>query len=154
MVIGTVRAIAPDETVAEGQADAATMDHAPQWRLNLGKVADGMSKDALNQLRELLRAAVTRAEGDLTGEVTMLAAHVKTRVWLIVGVVPDLAELGAPPRSRDQGRVTWARDLLRDMLPGFEAVDRIARGLVDLLDDEIRTYQEKRARLSRERPHD
>ena len=114
-----------------------------------------MSKDALNQWRELLRAAVTRAGGDLTGEaLTMLAAHVRTRVWLIVGVVPDLAELGASARSRDQGRVTWARDLLRDMLPGFEAVDRIARGLVDLLDDEIRTYQEKRARLSRERPHD
>jgi len=112
-----------------------------------------MSKDALNQLRELLRAAVTRAGGDLTGEaLTMLTAHVKTRVWLIVGVVPDLAELGAPTRSRDQARVTWARDLLREMLPGFEAVDRIARGLVDLLDDEIRTYQEKSPRDERRSP--
>jgi|GEM_PF-4159930 len=112
-----------------------------------------MSKDALNQLRELLRAAVTRAGGDLTGEaLTMLAAHVKTRVWLIVGVVPDLAELGTPARSRDQGRVTWARDLLREMLPGFEAVDRIARGLVALLDDEIRTYQEKSHRDERRSP--
>ena len=112
-----------------------------------------MSKDALNQLRELLRTAVTRAGGDLTGEaLTMLAAHVKTRVWLIVGVVPDLAELGASARSRDQGRVTWARDLLRDMLPGFEAVDRIARGLVDLLDDEIQTYQEKSHRRERRSP--
>jgi|RhiMetdeSRZDD1v2_1073273.scaffolds.fasta_scaffold08796_4 hypothetical protein len=114
-----------------------------------------MSKDALNQLRELLRTAVTRAGGDLTGEaLAMLAAHVKTRVWLIVGVVPDLAELGAPARSRDQGRVTWARDLLRDMLPGFEAVDRIARGLVDLLDDEIRTYQEKSHRRETLSPSD
>lgn len=112
-----------------------------------------MSKDALNQLRELLRTAVTRAGGDLRGEaLTMLAAHVKTRVWLIVGVVPDLAELGAPARSRDQERVTWARDLLRGMLPGFEAVDRIARGLVDLLDDEIRTYQEKSHRRERRSP--
>ncbi len=114
-----------------------------------------MSKDALNQLRELLRTAVTRAGGDPTGEaLAMLAAHVKTRVWLIVGVVPDLAELGAPARSRDQGRVIWARDLLRGMLPGFEAVDRIARGLVDLLDDEIRTYQEKSRRCERLSPHD
>ena len=114
-----------------------------------------MSKDALNQLRELLRAAVTCAGGDLTGEpLTMLAAHVKTRVWLIVGVVPDLAKLGAAVRSRDQERVTWARDLIRDILPGFEqrAVERIARGLAGLLDDEIRTYQEKRHRRERRSP--
>jgi hypothetical protein len=104
-----------------------------------------MSKDALNQLRELLRAAVTRAGGDLTSEaLTMLAAHLKTRVWLIVGVAPDLAELGARSRSRDRQRISWARDLLLDMLPGFEALDRIARGLGDLLEDEIRTYQEQR----------
>jgi hypothetical protein len=38
------------------------------------------------------------------------------------------------------------------MLPGFEAVDRIARGLVDLLDDEIRTYQEKSPRDERRSP--
>ena len=74
-----------------------------------------MSKDALNQLRELLRAAVNHAEGDLTGEpLAMLAARVKTRVWLIV--------------------------------------DRIARGLVGLLDDEIRSYQEKLHRCERRSP--
>jgi hypothetical protein len=114
-----------------------------------------MSKDALNQLRELLRAAVTRAGGDLTGEaLNMLAARVKTRVWLIVGTVPDLTELGATVRSWDQGRVTWARDLLGGILSGFEqrAVDRIARGLLRLLDDEIRTYQEKRHRRERHSP--
>jgi hypothetical protein len=114
-----------------------------------------MSKDALNQLRELLRAAVTRAGGDLTGEaLNMLAARVKTRIWLIVGTVPDLTELGATVRSWDQGRVTWARDLLGGILPGFEqrAVDRIARGLLRLLDDEIRTYQEKRHRRERRSP--
>src|ERR1700730_2388871 len=145
MVIGTVRAIAPDESEAEGQADAATMDRAPWRRLNLGEVDDAMSKAALNQLRELLRAAVTGAGGDLTSEaLTMLAAQLKTRVWLMVGVAPDLAELGARARSRDRQRTSWARDLLLDMLPGFEALDRIARGLGDLLEDEIRTYQEKR----------
>jgi hypothetical protein len=131
------------------------MDRAPRRRLNLGEVDDGMSKDALNQLRELLRAAVTGAGGNLAGEqLTMLAAHVKTRVWLIVGVVPDLAELGAAMRSWDQGRITWARDLLRDILPSFEqrAVDRIARGLVGPLDDELRTYQEKHHRSERRSP--
>jgi hypothetical protein len=112
-----------------------------------------MSTDALNQLREMLRAAVTRAGGDLTGEtMTLLAAEAKARVWLFVGAVPELTELGATVRSRDPGRVTWARELVGSILPGFERRDRIAQGLVGLLDDEVRTYRETRKRRERRSP--
>jgi hypothetical protein len=112
-----------------------------------------MSTDALNQLREMLRASVTHAEGELTDEaMTLLAAEAKARVWLFVGAVPELTELGATVRSRDQGRVTWARELLGSILPGFERRDRIAQGLLGLLDDEIRTYRETRKRREQRSP--
>jgi hypothetical protein len=106
-----------------------------------------MSRDALTQVSEMLRAVVTRAGGDLTDEaMTLLAAEAKARVWLFVGAAPELTELGATVRSRDQGRITWARELVGSILPGFERRDRIAQGLVGLLDDEVRTYREKRQR--------
>ena len=74
-----------------------------------------MSTGALNQLREMLRASVTHAEGELTDEaMTLLAAEAKARVWLFVGAVPELTELGATVRSRDPRGASssvWRRPL-------------------------------------------
>jgi hypothetical protein len=104
-----------------------------------------MSKAALSELSTLLRETVTRAGGKGSA-VTMdkLAAQLSTRVWLLIGATPDLVKRGRGVRRRDQQQVNWARDLVGGMLRHPQTADRVARGLVDLLDDEIRTYQEER----------
>jgi hypothetical protein len=104
-----------------------------------------MSKAALRQLRALLRAVVTRAGGNGSAVTTdEFAAQLSTRVWLFVGAMPELIERGGAVRQRDQQQVNWARDLTGGMFRHAQTADRVARGLVDLLDHEIRTYQEER----------
>ena len=104
-----------------------------------------MSKAALRELSALLRAAVARAGGNGSAVTTdEFAAKLSTRVWLFVGATPELIERGRAVRQRDQQQVNWARDLVGGMLRHPQTADRVARGLVDLLDDEIRTYQEER----------
>jgi hypothetical protein len=104
-----------------------------------------MSKAALSELSTLLRETVTHAGGKGSA-VTMdkLAAQLSTRAWLLIGATPDLVERGRIVRRRDQQQFNWARDLVGGMLRDPQTADRVAWGLVHLLDDEIRTDQEER----------
>jgi len=107
-----------------------------------------MSQDALNQMRDLVRAAVRQAQGDMSDVLTTLAARLEPQVWLTVGAIPDLAALGTTSRSLDHGRLNWARSVLKSILQALDelAVERIARGIVVLLDDEIRAHRERAKR--------
>jgi len=107
--------------------------------------SDGMSKAAVRELSALLRAAVTRGGGNGSAVTTdEFAAQLSTRVWLFVGATPELIERGRAVRQRDQQQVKWARGLVRGIYQHAQTADRVARGLLDLLDHEIRTYQEER----------
>jgi len=107
-----------------------------------------MSKDALSQMQGLVQAAVRDARGDMRGDaLARLAASLEPQVWLIVGAMPDLIAVGIAARSLDLGRLNWARAVLEEILNFDEqVVERIARGIVVLLDDEIRLYRERAKR--------
>lgn len=109
-----------------------------------------MSREALKELRAVLQVTLMRAGGDLNAaRMDELAADLKSRIWLFVGASPDLIWRGTDARQRDQGRVNWARALVGEMLRDVEFVERAARGLADVLEDEARLYRRDQERRRR-----
>ena len=113
-----------------------------------------MSQDGMARLEEVIRAAVTSAEGTAAPAMAMLAAELRTRPSLLLDALKELSDLGSQPSHRAPAAVDRACELVNGVLRAFGFHDRwpnlvpVAQGIADLLARETQDYEE-----ATRRPH-
>ena len=113
-----------------------------------------MSQDGMARLEEVVRAAVTSAEGTAAPAMAMLAAELRTRPNLLLHALKELSDLGSQSRHRAPAVVDRARGLVNEVLRACGFHDRwpnlvpVAQGIADLMARETQNYVE-----TTRRPH-
>jgi hypothetical protein len=110
-----------------------------------------MSEQGMTRLEADVRAVVLGAGGDPRPTKTVFAANLRTTPFTLFSAWHELARLGAEDRLRIPADVEWARGLVNEVLQALGGADGrwrnllpAARGIVDLIAEEIQSYRRER----------
>jgi hypothetical protein len=105
-----------------------------------------MSRDGMARLEEVVRAAVTGAEGSPELAMAMLATELRTHPNLLLDALKELSDLGSQSRHRAPAAVVRARGLVNGVLRACGFHDRwpdlvpVAQGITDLMERDTQDY--------------
>ena len=100
------------------------------------------------RLEEVVRAAVTGAEGSPELAMARLATELRTHPNLLLDALKELSDLGSQSRHRAPAAVVRARGLVNGVLRACGFHDRwpelvpVAQGITDLMERDTQDYGE------------
>ena len=81
-----------------------------------------MSRDGMARLQEVVRAAVTGAEGSAEPAMAILATELRTHPNLLLDALKELSDLGSQSRHRAPAAVDRARWLVNGVLRAWDSM--------------------------------